>query len=75
MAYNLGKQIRCFRRVKGLSGEKLAELSNLSSRGLNNIELGKSEPKFSTVERIVKALDISFEELTNENHPLIGGLV
>ena len=75
MALNVGKQIRLFRIVKGMSGEELADLSFLSSKGLNNIELGKSDPKFSTVERIVNALDISFDELLNENHPLIIDLV
>ena len=71
MAYCLGAQIRCFRRARGLSCEKLAELCDLSAKGLNNIELGKSDPKFHTVEKIVNALDISFDDLLNENHPLI----
>ena len=71
MAYNLGIQIRLFRIAKGLSWEKLAELSDLSTKGLNNIELNKSEPKFRTVERIVNALNISFDDLVNENHPFI----
>ncbi len=71
MVCDVGRQIRYFRIVKGLSGEKLAELCGLSPKGLNNIELGKSEPKFSTVERIVTALDITFDELMNEDHALI----
>lgn len=74
MAFNLGKQIRLFRKVKGLSCEQLAELSCLSSRGLNNIELGKSDPRFQTVVRIVDALEISFDDLINEDHPLIAYL-
>ena len=75
MALNIGKQIRRFRRAKGLSCEALAELSGISSKGLNNIELGKSKPKFYTVKRIVEALGISFDDLINENHPLIIDLI
>ena len=74
MVCDVGRQIRYFRIAKGLSGEKLAELCGLSPKGLNNIELGKSEPKFSTVERIVTALDITFDELMNEDHALISDL-
>ena len=75
MEFVLGKQIRSFRRSKGISGETLAELCGLSPKGLNNIELGKCDPKFCTVKRIVDALDISFDDLTNENHSLIIDLV
>ena len=75
MACYLGTQIRCFRKARGLSCEKLAELCDLSTKGLNNIELSKSDPRFSTVERIVEALDISFDDLVNENHPLIIDLI
>ncbi len=71
MACNLGRQIRLFRRAKGMSGEELAFRSQLSSRGLNDIELGKSDPKFTTVEKIAAALSISIEDLVNENHYLI----
>ena len=66
MSYKLGIQIRLFRIAKGFSGEKLAELSDLSTKGLSNIELSKSDPRFSTVKRIVEALDISLDDLVNE---------
>ncbi len=44
--------------------EKTAELCNLSTRGLEKIELGDSDPKWSNVIKLVGILDIDIEALS-----------
>ena len=44
-----GKRVRDIRINKGLTLEQAAELCCLSSKGLENIELGLTDPKLSTV--------------------------
>ena len=64
----LGEKIRRVRKRKGLTQEQLAEIINISSRNLSNIELGINFPKAETLEKILDALNISTEELFANNH-------
>lgn len=60
---NFGKIIRDKRERKGLTIKQVAELSGLSDRGLEMIELGDSDPKLSSVLNIAQALDIDLGEV------------
>ncbi len=60
---HIGRKIRIRREKLGWSLEYAAEKCNLSVRGLNNIELGKSDPHFSTVIKITNALDMDWNDL------------
>ncbi len=43
---------------------KLTELCDISVTGLENIEFGDANPKWSTLQRIFKALNIDVGELS-----------
>ena len=60
---HFGRIIRNKRKTKGLTIKELAELCDLSERGLSLIELGDSDPKLSNVIGITKALEIDMGDL------------
>ena len=64
----LGEKIKRVRKKRGLTQEQLAELIDISSRNLSNIELGQNFPKAETLEKILKSLDITTEELFAKEH-------
>jgi DNA-binding XRE family transcriptional regulator len=49
------------RIIRDLTQEELADMAKISENTLNLIEQGKSDPKLSTLRKIVKALDIRFD--------------
>ena len=64
----VGEKIKRFRKKNGFTQEKLAEIVDISSRNLSNIELGLSYPKPETLEKIMLALNMTTEELfSNDN--------
>lgn len=60
---DIGRFIRDKREYKHLTVAELAESSDTSITGLENIELGDADPKWSTLKRIFKALDINVGDL------------
>lgn len=50
------KKLHGMRKRKGLTVEKLSQLTGLSMMTINNIEKGKHDPKHGNVEKIIKAL-------------------
>ena len=61
----LSEIIRERREKMGLTLEELAEMSEMSVKGIEKIELGKSNPKWQSVLNISKALKINLGELYN----------
>ena len=55
---NFGQIVRDHRERKSLTLETASELSGISDKTLENIELGDSDPKLSTVMKIADVLDI-----------------
>lgn len=51
------------RKLKGLTQEQLADISNVTVRTIQRIESGESTPRAYTLKAIATALDINFEEL------------
>jgi len=51
----IGKYVRSRRLKAGISFRELSRRSGLTSTTIFNIESGKSEPKFSAVERLAQA--------------------
>lgn len=49
------------RIVRGLSQKELAIMAGVTKETINLIEQGKSDPKLSTIKKIVKALNIKFD--------------
>lgn len=60
---HFGRMVRKRREALGLSIEKAAELCGMSYKGLEEIKLGDSDPKLSSVLSIVTALEIDLAEL------------
>jgi len=78
----VGKRIREYRMNKGLSQEELAYRSELHTAHLGRIERGEKNPTLESIEKIINALGITFEEffnfqsnLNNLEEPLIDKIV
>jgi transcriptional regulator with XRE-family HTH domain len=62
---DLGDTLKKVREAKGLSQKELAGLLDMPQPQYSRIESGKTDPSFTTLERIAKALGISLSELFN----------
>lgn len=60
---NLGSTLKKVREAKGLSQKELAGLLDMPQPQYSRIEGGKTDPAFSAVTKITKALGISMTEL------------
>jgi len=60
-----GKKIAVARKLKGLTQEELADLSQITVRTIQRIEAGTNTPQSFTLKAIAKALDIEYESLIN----------
>lgn len=63
---DVGTRIRYFRHLRGLSQEQLALQAGLNTAFLGHLERGLKSPTITTLEKLVKALNITFEELFAE---------
>lgn len=59
----IGQRIRNYRTQKGLSQEKLAELSGCHPTYIGQLERGEKNATLESVEKIASAMDISLSEL------------
>lgn len=53
-----GEKIKCYRKHKNLTQEKLAEIANLHPVSIRKYETNKMKPKIEQLFRIAIALDI-----------------
>ena len=60
---NLAKTLKKVREAKGLSQKQLAGLLKMPQPQYSHIESGKTDPAFSAVVKIAKALGMSLSEL------------
>ena len=61
-----GRLVRNIRVNRGLTLEEASEMCDLSSKGLENIELGIADPKLSTVLRISSVFNISYDDFNDK---------
>jgi transcriptional regulator with XRE-family HTH domain len=66
--------LRGYRRKRGLTQEKLAEMVEVSTHHIGMIELTRNFPTFDLIERIAKALDIEIYELFVASNSIRGEL-
>ena len=60
----IAKNIRKYRKEKGLSQDKLARLADIAHATIIKIESGGIQsPTIDTVQKIAKALEVSVEDL------------
>lgn len=64
----LGEKVKRLRKRRGLTQEQLAELIEISPRNLSNIELGVTFAKAETLEKIIKSLNTTTQELFANDH-------
>ncbi|NJO00931.1 MAG: helix-turn-helix transcriptional regulator [Bacteroidia bacterium] len=64
---NLAEQIRLIRKSKGLSQKEVALNLEMDQSQYSRIENGRSDPYFSTIEKIAKALGVDLSELFASN--------
>ena len=60
---SLGQRIRNYRTAKGLSQEKLAELSGCHPTYIGQIERGEKNATIESIEKIAVALNVSLSKL------------
>ena len=58
-----GQKLREIRKSKKLSMEKLANIADMERVQISRIELGKTNPKLSTIYALARALDVDVTEL------------
>jgi transcriptional regulator with XRE-family HTH domain len=63
IAKAVGQRIRNYRTQKGLSQEKLAELSGCHPTYIGQLERGEKNATLESIERIANALDITLSKL------------
>lgn len=64
-AKEIGRQIFSIRNELGMSREKLAEKSNISTNYVYEIEIGKKVPNVIIFSNICSALEVSSEKILN----------
>ena len=64
----LGKKIKRMRLNRGLTQEQLAEMIDVSQRTLSGIEIGENFVTAETLDKIIRALNTTTEELFATNH-------
>lgn len=60
---SIGKRIKEFRKGKGLTQEKLAEISGIEPSNISHIERGATKPSLPTLVAIANALGVTLDEL------------
>ena len=64
----LGKKIKRMRINRGLTQEQLAEAVDITQRTLSGIEIGENFVTAETLDKLIKALNTTTEELFATNH-------
>jgi transcriptional regulator with XRE-family HTH domain len=59
----LAQNMRAERRKQGMSQDALARASGIHSSEISRIERGAREPRFSTLVRLARALEVTPSEL------------
>ena len=63
IAKTIGQRVRNYRLEKGLSQEKLAELSGCHATYIGQVERGEKNATLESIEKIASAMNISLAQL------------
>ena len=64
--YNIGQQIRKYRRAQGMSQEQLSEKVGISVTHMSHIETGNTKLSLAVFVDIVQALDVTADDLLSD---------
>jgi transcriptional regulator with XRE-family HTH domain len=64
--YPIGQRIRHFRELKGISTNKLANLSGISQSYLRDVELEKKNPTIEIIYQLCESLGISLKDFFDD---------
>ena len=67
---NIGDQIKRIRTAKNLSQKEVALSLDMDQAQFSRIENGKTDPAFSTIEKVAQALGVGLAELVNADDML-----
>ena len=65
---SFGEKLKRLRKRKNLTQEQLAEMIDIDPRNLSKIEVGMCFVKAETLSKILKALDVTTEQLFSNDH-------
>ena len=65
----IGRRIKEVRKAQGISQEKLAELADLSTQYMSQIETAARKASLTSLVKISNALNVSLDELLYGNRP------
>jgi len=68
----LGKRVRELRKKKRMTQEQLAEKANVDVKFLGNIERGRENPTFATLEKLAGALGVKTYQILVFEHEVQG---
>lgn len=63
------KNLRAYRSRKGLSQEKIADLSGLHRTYVGSVERGERNISIDNMERLAAALELELSDLLNDHEP------
>lgn len=64
----IGDRIRCQRKEKNMSQEKLAEIVGVGTTHISHIETGNSVPSLKVLLQIINALEINSDVILNSTY-------
>lgn len=64
----LGRRIQELRKANNLKQEELAEIINIATRNLSNIETGRCFPSPENIEKLANALNCKIKDLFDFDH-------
>ena len=67
----IGKWIRYYRTLRVMTQKELADKINVRYQTLQFWETGKRKPKIDNIKKIADALEVPWQNLINENPPLL----
>lgn len=67
MKINLGKRIKEFRKIRGLTQKQLAEKLGVTTITIQNYENNRREPNIETLKKIADALEVPMYDLITDN--------
>lgn len=70
----IGAKIKAARKTAGLTQKQLCDLLGVHQTAVSQWEIGATQPSIELLYKLLAALDLTFEELINEQGQLLGNL-